>query len=81
MKLNLLQFILKFPENLLIALVYFYKYSISPLYPSTCRYTPTCSTYMVEAVKKHGAIKGFMLGIKRIGKCHPWGGHGFDPVP
>jgi len=81
MKLNLLQFILKIPEKLLIAFVYFYKYSISPLYPSTCRYSPTCSTYMVEALKKHGAIKGFFLGIKRIGKCHPWGGHGFDPVP
>ncbi len=61
--------------------VYFYRYSISPLLPSSCRYTPTCSQYTIEAVKKHGVIKGGWLSIKRIASCHPWGGSGFDPVP
>ena len=61
--------------------VYFYRYSISPLLPSSCRYTPTCSQYTIEAVKKHGIIKGGWLSIKRIGSCHPWGGSGYDPVP
>ncbi|MFK7968945.1 MAG: membrane protein insertion efficiency factor YidD [Bacteroidia bacterium] len=66
---------------LLLALVKVYQYGISPLFPSSCRYQPTCSEYMVQAVKKHGPFKGFLLGIKRIGRCHPWGGHGHDPVP
>jgi putative membrane protein insertion efficiency factor len=66
---------------LIIALVNVYKWTISPFFPSACRYTPTCSSYMIEAVQKHGAIKGAWLGLKRIGKCHPWGGHGHDPVP
>ncbi|MDR6241683.1 membrane protein insertion efficiency factor YidD [Aureibacter tunicatorum] len=67
--------------KIIIAFVRFYQYSISPLSPPSCRFTPTCSAYMIEAVKKHGAIKGFWLGIKRISKCHPWGGCGYDPVP
>lgn len=58
-----------------------YQWVISPLLPNSCRYTPTCSQYMIEAIKKHGPIKGGWLGIKRIGRCHPWGGHGHDPVP
>ncbi|WP_099598150.1 membrane protein insertion efficiency factor YidD [Reichenbachiella sp. 5M10] len=58
-----------------------YQYSISPMFPSSCRYSPTCSQYMKEAIMKHGAWKGVRLGIKRIGKCHPWGGSGYDPVP
>jgi len=58
-----------------------YQWLISPLFPSSCRYTPTCSHYTVEALKKHGLIKGGWLGIKRISKCHPWGGSGHDPVP
>ena len=61
--------------------VYFYQYSISPLIPPRCRYTPTCSEYTIEAVKKHGILKGGLLAIKRIGSCHPWGGSGYDPVP
>lgn len=61
--------------------VYFYKYCISPLKPPTCRFTPTCSTYAIEAVKKHGPWKGIWLAVKRIGRCHPWGGQGYDPVP
>lgn len=49
--------------------------------PPTCRYTPTCSEYAMQAVKKYGPLKGIWLAIKRISKCHPWGGHGYDPVP
>jgi putative membrane protein insertion efficiency factor len=66
---------------LLIALVKFYQYSISPLLPAACRYTPTCSQYAIEALQKHGALKGAWLALKRILRCHPWGGHGYDPVP
>lgn len=61
--------------------VYFYKYSISPLFPASCRYTPTCSEYTIQAIKKYGIIKGGLLSIKRISSCHPWGGSGYDPVP
>ncbi|MEI6555458.1 MAG: membrane protein insertion efficiency factor YidD [Paludibacter sp.] len=61
--------------------VYLYRYSISPLLPSSCRYTPTCSQYTIEAITRHGIIKGTLLSIKRISSCHPWGGSGYDPVP
>ncbi|MBP8903272.1 MAG: membrane protein insertion efficiency factor YidD [Paludibacteraceae bacterium] len=61
--------------------VYFYRYFISPMTPPSCRYTPTCSAYAIEAVKKHGAFKGGWLALKRILSCHPWGGSGYDPVP
>lgn len=68
-------------SKILTALVQFYKKFISPLTPASCRYQPTCSSYMLEAIEIHGAIKGFWLGIKRIASCHPWGGSGYDPVP
>ena len=58
-----------------------YQYAISPMLGGNCRFTPTCSQYGVEAIKKHGAFKGGWLTIKRIGRCHPWGKHGHDPVP
>ncbi|MDD2285603.1 MAG: membrane protein insertion efficiency factor YidD [Paludibacter sp.] len=61
--------------------VYFYKYAISPLKHPSCRYTPTCSQYAIEAVMKHGILHGGWLAIKRIMSCHPWGGNGYDPVP
>ncbi len=65
----------------LIALVKFYQLGISPLIPHSCRFTPTCSQYAVEALRKHGPVKGMWLTIKRIARCHPWGGSGYDPVP
>ena len=61
--------------------VHFYRYCISPLTPASCRYTPTCSQYAIDAVKKYGPFKGGYLAIKRILRCHPWGGSGYDPVP
>lgn len=70
-----------FISRLLIGVVTFYKKAISPWLPVSCRYKPTCSEYMIEAIQKHGAWRGVILGLKRIGRCHPWGGSGFDPVP
>lgn len=64
-----------------ILLVRFYQSAISPFTPSSCRYSPTCSSYTIEALKKHGLFYGGWLAIKRIGSCHPWGGSGYDPVP
>ncbi|MEA1897553.1 MAG: membrane protein insertion efficiency factor YidD [Bacteroidota bacterium] len=64
-----------------IGLVRFYQLSISPLLPSSCRYTPTCSNYSLEALRKYGPFKGGWLSIKRFLSCNPWGGHGHDPVP
>ena len=66
---------------LLLLPIYFYRICISPLTPPSCRFTPTCSAYAVEAIKKHGPIKGFYLAVRRILRCHPWGGSGYDPVP
>jgi len=68
-------------KYLLLGLVYLYRYVISPLTPASCRHVPTCSQYMVEAVKKHGGLRGFRLSMNRLGRCHPWGTHGYDPVP
>ncbi|MBR6355469.1 MAG: membrane protein insertion efficiency factor YidD [Alphaproteobacteria bacterium] len=68
-------------KKLPIALIVFYQIFISPLCPGVCRYQPTCSQYMIEAIKTHGFLKGVWLGIKRICRCHPWGGSGYDPVP
>jgi uncharacterized protein len=64
-----------------VLLVRFYQMAISPFLPSACRFEPTCSSYMIEALQKHGLIFGGYLGIKRIVSCHPWGGKGYDPVP
>jgi uncharacterized protein len=68
-------------KRILIGMVKFYQGAISPLFPSTCRYTPTCSQYMIEALRIHGPWKGLKLGLKRFGSCHPFGGSGYDPVP
>ncbi len=71
----------KILSSIFLLPVYFYRYCISPLKPATCRFTPTCSEYAILAVKKYGPVKGSWLAIKRIARCHPWGGHGYDPVP
>ncbi|MDE5423510.1 membrane protein insertion efficiency factor YidD [Ancylomarina sp. DW003] len=66
---------------IMILPIRFYQMFISPMTPSACRYTPTCSTYAMQALKTHGPFKGSYLAIKRILSCNPWGGHGHDPVP
>ena len=67
-------------KKLMLGLIWIYKHMISPLKPATCRYTPTCSTYAVQAINKYGPFKGGWMALKRIGSCHPWGGSGYDPV-
>jgi uncharacterized protein len=66
---------------LLILPIRFYQRFISPLTPPVCRFTPTCSQYAIEALRKHGPVKGLWLAVKRVLRCHPWGGSGYDPVP
>lgn len=66
---------------IIIGIVRFYQLAISPWLGKSCRYSPTCSQYMIEAVQEWGPLKGGWMGLKRIGRCHPWGGHGHDPVP
>ncbi|CDA42021.1 membrane protein insertion efficiency factor YidD [Prevotellamassilia timonensis] len=67
--------------RLLILPIRFYQRYISPMLPPACRFTPTCSQYAVEALQKYGPLKGLYLAVKRILRCHPWGGSGYDPVP
>jgi putative membrane protein insertion efficiency factor len=69
------------PRRILIGLIRFYQLAISPWTPPSCRYTPTCSRYALQAIERHGAWKGGWLATRRILRCHPWGGYGFDPVP
>jgi putative membrane protein insertion efficiency factor len=65
----------------LVALIRIYQWVISPLIGPKCRFTPSCSNYALEALKKYGLFKGIWLSVRRIARCHPWGGHGVDPVP
>lgn len=65
----------------LIVIIRFYQLIISPILPASCRYTPTCSHYTLEAIRVWGPFRGSWLGLKRIASCHPRGGHGYDPVP
>jgi putative membrane protein insertion efficiency factor len=67
--------------RILIGLVRFYQVAISPWTPAACRFTPTCSSYAIDALREHGAVRGAWLAARRLAKCHPWGGYGFDPVP
>jgi putative membrane protein insertion efficiency factor len=76
--LNVFKFLIK---AFFIILVRIYQLVISPLKPPSCRYTPTCSEYAIQALKKYGPFKGLYLATSRILRCHPWGGHGYDPVP
>lgn len=71
----------KILAELLCLPILFYKNCISPMLPPSCRFTPTCSQYALEALRKHGPLKGLYLTIKRILRCHPWGDSGYDPVP
>ena len=65
----------------LLALVWLYRYTISPFLGNNCRFQPSCSEYAIEALREHGAFRGTWLAAKRIARCHPWGGSGYDPVP
>ncbi|MGB1655837.1 MAG: membrane protein insertion efficiency factor YidD [Longimicrobiales bacterium] len=65
----------------LIGVVRFYQVAISPWTPPSCRFVPTCSAYAIEAIERHGTLRGGALALRRISRCHPWGGKGFDPVP
>jgi putative membrane protein insertion efficiency factor len=64
-----------------VFLIRVYQYTISPFFPNSCRFTPSCSQYGIEAFQKYGVFKGFWLTLKRVLRCHPWGGSGYDPVP
>ena len=83
--MDIIKNILLSPIHLLgsvfILLIRFYQLAISPILPSRCRYSPTCSQYGLEAIRKYGPFKGGYLTIRRILRCNPWGGHGHDPVP
>lgn len=68
-------------RKLFILPIRFYQVAISPYLGSNCRHTPTCSQYAIEAIREWGVVKGIWLGTKRIARCHPWGTHGYDPVP
>ena len=78
---KIIRFIIKLPANILILLIKIYQYTLSPFIGRNSRYTPTCSNYGIEAIRKYGAIKGGWLTIKRVASCNPWGGSGYDPVP
>lgn len=66
---------------IILAAIAFYQFALRPLLPSSCIYTPGCSAYFMEAVRRHGPISGSVLGVKRLCRCHPWGRGGIDPVP
>lgn len=66
---------------MMLGVIRFYRKGISPFTPPSCRYTPTCSAYAQEAIERHGSLRGGWLAFRRVMRCHPWGGWGFDPVP
>jgi len=78
---KLLKLLGKGVAQVMLGLIWVYRHLISPLTPPACRYTPTCSQYAMEAIKKYGPLKGGWLAFKRILRCNPWGGSGYDPVP
>ena len=71
----------KLISYLMLLIIKAYKALISPILPPSCRYLPTCSDYSVQAIQKYGPFKGGWMALKRIARCNPWGGHGYDPVP
>ena len=72
---------LRFPQQLALGALRAYKLLLSPLFTGACRFHPSCSTYMADAIRTHGVVKGIWLGIRRLARCHPLGSSGFDPVP
>ena len=68
-------------RKILCGPIYIYQWIISPIFPANCRYSPTCSNYAIEAIERHGGLRGSWLTIRRVFRCHPWGGAGIDPVP
>ena len=71
----------KIITNHIMMIIKFYQFFISPILGQNCRYLPTCSEYSIQSIKKFGIFKGIFLSLRRISKCHPWGNHGYDPVP
>jgi uncharacterized protein len=67
--------------SVLVGLVRLWQWTFSAIMPPSCRFQPSCSAYAVEALRIHGPLKGVWLTVRRLGRCHPWGGHGYDPVP
>lgn len=67
--------------RLIVGLIRLYRYCLSPYFGTQCRFSPTCSCYAEEAVQRHGALRGLVLGVRRLLRCHPWNHGGFDPVP
>ncbi len=68
-------------KSAFVFLIRGYQLFLSPLFPASCRYYPTCSQYAIDAIEKHGAMKGSLLAVKRISRCHPFSAGGFDPIP
>lgn len=71
----------RIPAAAAVILITFYRNCISPMFPPSCRFTPTCSEYALEAIRTHGFLRGTLLALRRLSRCHPWGGSGYDPVP
>ena len=68
-------------KHLLTLPIHAYRLLVSPWFPAACRFSPTCSAYALDAIGRHGAGRGFLLALRRLIRCHPWGGSGYDPVP
>ncbi len=77
----IISFLRKIVSAFFILIIRLYQFLLSPILGASCRFTPTCSQYGLEAIRKHGPFKGGWFTLKRIGRCHPWGKHGHDPVP
>ncbi len=71
----------EFARRALLALITIYQNTVGPALPRTCRYEPSCSRYAQQAIQRHGPLKGTWLAVKRLARCGPWGGYGYDPVP